>query len=443
MSYKVGMVSLGCPKNQVDAERMLADLKSAGFELTANESEADAVIVNTCGFIESAKTEAIENIIEVAGYKQSGSLKALIVTGCLAERYKDQIKKEMPEVDCVLGIGANKKIVQAVSEALNGRESEIFPEKSELSLCGQRILTTPGYTAYLKIAEGCDNCCTYCAIPSIRGRFRSVPLEDCVREAEQLAKNGVKELVLVAQDTTNYGTDIYGKPMLAQLLDRLCEIDGIHWIRTLYTYPDKITNELLKTIARQKKLVNYLDIPIQHCNDRILNRMNRSADKKMLIDLIKKIRTVIPNVTIRTTLITGFPGETEAEFTELCEFVKDMRFDRLGCFAYSEEEGTPAALFADQIDKQVRTDRSENIMNEQMTIASQKNEEKTDSDLEVLVEGYDSYIKCYYGRGESDAPDIDGKVFFTSNQKLLPGSFVKVHINDVIEYDLLGEHVEE
>ncbi|MBQ7107728.1 MAG: 30S ribosomal protein S12 methylthiotransferase RimO [Clostridia bacterium] len=443
MAVKIGMVSLGCPKNQVDAERMLAELKSADFEITNDEEQADVIIVNTCGFIESAKSEAIENIIEVSAFKQSGNLKALIVTGCLAERYKDQILNEIPEVDSVVTIGANDKIVDVVKNALNGKNSLYSAEKTNLKLTGDRILTTPFYTAYLKVAEGCNNRCTYCAIPDIRGNFRSLPIEDCVAEAQKLAQMGVKELIVVAQDTTNYGADIYGKPSLSALLKELVKIDGIHWIRTLYTYPDKITDELLDLIASEEKLVPYLDIPIQHASDKILKKMNRKGSSAELEALILKIREKIPNVTLRTSLITGFPGETEEDFTTLAEFVNKVRFDRLGCFAYSEEEGTPAAEYENQVDPQLRQDRSENIMNDQMTIAEEKNEEKIGSTVEVLVEGYDSYIKCFYGRSAADAPDIDGKVFFMSDNNLEAGSFVRVLINDVIEYDLLGEEIEQ
>lgn len=439
MSHKIGMVSLGCPKNQVDAERMLASLKDADFEITNEEEKAGVIIVNTCGFIESAKTEAIENIIEVAAYKESGALKALIVTGCLAERYREQILAEIPEVDAVVTIGANNKITDIVNEVLQGKKELYAAEKTELPLMGERVLTTPFYTAYLKVAEGCNNRCSYCAIPDIRGNFRSLPIEDCVNEAKKLAEKGVKELIVVAQDTTNYGADIYGKPALTALLKELVKIEGLHWIRTLYTYPDKITDELLELIASEPKLVPYLDIPIQHASDKILKRMNRRGTGAEIEALIEKIRKKIPDVTLRTSLITGFPGESEEDFTILAEFVNRVEFDRLGCFAYSAEEDTPAAEFPDQTDPQLRQDRSEIIMNDQMTIAEAKNQQKIGSVVEVLVEGYDSYIKCFYGRSAADAPDIDGKVFFMSEQSLEAGSFVKVLINDVIEYDLLGE----
>lgn len=443
MSLKIGMVSLGCPKNQVDAERILATFKNAGFEITNIEQEADIIIVNTCGFIESAKTESIENIIEVAQHKENANLKVLVVTGCLAERYKEQIISEIPEVDCVLGIGSNEKIVEFVEKALEGNKVTNFCDKTHLPLEGERILTTPFYTAYLKVAEGCNNRCSYCAIPDIRGKFRSRPIEQCVAEAKELAKKGVKELVVVAQDTTLYGADLYGKPSLPLLLKELCKVEGIRWIRTLYTYPDKITDQLLDLIASEPKLVKYLDIPIQHASDKILKKMHRRGNREELEALISKIREKIPGVTLRTSLITGFPGETEKDFETLCEFVKTVRFDRLGCFAYSAEEDTPAAEYPDQVEMQLRIDRSEIIMNDQMTIAEQKNIEKIGSTLEVLVEGYDSYIKSYFGRSTADAPDIDGKVFFVSPKQLEVGSFVEVLVNDVMEYDLLGEYLKE
>lgn len=442
MSAKIGMVSLGCPKNQVDAERMLAELRAAGYEITNREDEAEVIIVNTCGFIESAKSEAIENIIEVSDYKSCGALKALVVTGCLAERYREQILTEIPEVDCVCGIGSNKNIVELVAAALKGEKKASFGEKADLPLVGERVLTTPFYTAYLKVAEGCNNRCTYCAIPDIRGSFRSLPIEACLDEARRLASQGVRELIVVAQDTTNYGADLYGKPALTTLLGELCKIDGIRWVRTLYTYPDKITDELLELMASEKKLVPYLDMPIQHASDKILKKMNRRGSKAEITAVINKIRERLPAVTLRTTLITGFPGEDEADFTELCEFVQEMRFDRLGCFAYSAEEDTPAAEFENQVEPQLRQDRSEIIMNDQMTISAEKNAEKIGTVAEVLVEGYDSYIKCYYGRTAADAPDIDGKIFFFSNQPLKEGDFVRVQVNDVIEYDLLGEFLE-
>ncbi len=437
--YKVCMVSLGCPKNQVDAEMMLSLLKQGGFEICSEEAEADAIIINTCGFIEAAKAEAIENILEASKYKSEGNLKALIVTGCLAERYKDDVTEEIPEVDVCIGLGSNSKIAEIVKMAIEGEKQNSYGEKEQLDLNGERILGGYPFSTYLKIADGCDNCCTYCAIPKIRGRMRSRKIEDCVKEAKALADRGVKELIVVAQDTTAYGEDIYGKPMLSELLKELCKIEGLHWIRTLYTYPDRITDELLETIKSEEKLVKYLDIPLQHINGEILKRMNRKGDKESLSALIDKIRDKIPEITLRTTFITGFPGETDEQFEEMAEFIKEKRFDRLGCFTYSAEEDTIAAGFDCQIEEQIKTDRMENIMEMQMTIAAEKNEEKQDTVTEVLIEGWDDYIKCYFGRTPSDAPEVDGKIFFLSTRPLKIGDFVKVRINDCIEYDLLGE----
>lgn len=437
--YKISMVSLGCPKNQVDAEMMLATLKNNGFEIAPEEAEADAIIVNTCGFIEDAKKEAIENIFEAAEYKKNGKAKAVIVTGCLAERYKDDVTEEIPEVDVCVGIGSNEKIAEIVKNAIEGKKENSFGDKDSLSLSGERILGGYPFSTYLKVADGCDNCCTYCAIPKIRGKMRSRTIESCVEEAEKLAKKGVKELTVVAQDTTAYGEDIYGKPMLAELLKRLCRIEGLVWIRTLYTYPDRITDELLETIASEDKLVKYLDIPLQHVNGDILRRMNRKGDFETLCDLINRIRAKVPSITLRTTLITGFPGETQEHFCEMAEFVKLNRFDRLGCFTYSAEEDTLAATYPDQIDEQTKADRMDNIMELQLTIAAEKNEEKIGGETEVLIEGWDEYIKCYYGRTPGDAPEVDGKIFFMANRQLNIGDFVRVKINDCIDYDLLGE----
>ncbi len=440
--YKIGMVSLGCPKNQVDAEMMLQALADAGFVITPDEADADAIIVNTCGFIEEAKAEAIENILEVARYKKTGRLKALVVTGCLAERYRDDVTEEIPEVDVVVGIGANDRIPRIVADAIEGKRENAYGKKEELNLEAPRMLTTPPYTAYLKLADGCDNCCTYCAIPAIRGRFRSREMAKVVEEARGLAAKGVRELTLVAQDTTRYGEDLCGKSLLPDLLKELAKIDGIRWIRMLYTYPERITDELLEVMAHEEKVLPYLDIPIQHCNGEILRRMNRRGDRESLSALLEKIRRRLPGVTLRTTLITGFPGETEEQFCELAEFVKQQRFDRLGCFAYSAEEDTPAASFPDQVAEQVKRDRMELIMNDQLTIVQEKNAEKLGKELEVLIEGYDDYIKCYYGRSAADAPEVDGKVFFLSTRPLVIGDFVKVRVNDTLEYDLLGELAE-
>lgn len=443
MSIKVAMVSLGCPKNQVDAEQMLYTLKQDGYTLVSEEAEAEVIIINTCGFIEDAKSEAIENIIEAARYKQEGKLKLLVVTGCLAERYRDDITEEIPEVDMVVGIGSNGKIGELVKSALKGDKKNSYGEKFSLDLDAKRVLGGMPYTAYIKIADGCDNCCTYCAIPQIRGRFRSRTEESIVEEAKYLAKNGVTELIVVAQDTTAYGIDIYGEYRLPSLLKKLCKVDGIHWIRTLYTYPEKITDELLYAIRDEEKLVPYLDIPIQHCNDEILKKMNRKGTKADIEKTLTRIREIVPDITLRTTFITGFPGETEAQYEELCEFIGKWKFDRLGCFAYSEEEDTLAATMKDQVPKQTRIDRAEHIMEEQLLIARAKNEQKIDTDTEVLIEGYDNFIRCYYGRSVADAPDVDGKIFFLVDAPQHIGEYVMVHINDCIEYDLLGEMIYE
>lgn len=439
--YKVAMVSLGCPKNQVDAEKMLALLKKGGLEITSAEADADAIIVNTCGFIESAKAEAIENILEASRYKEDGKCKALVVTGCLAERYRDDITEEIPEVDVCVGLGSNGKIAEIVKKAIEGEKQNYYGEKTDFDLSGERILGGMPYTAYLKVGEGCDNCCSYCAIPKIRGRMRSRTIEDCVKEAKTLARGGVTELIVVAQDTTAYGTDLYGEPKLHELLTELCKVEGLHWIRTLYTYPEKITDKLLDVIAGQEKLVKYLDIPIQHINDDILKKMNRKGDKKSVSDVIDRIRDKIPHITLRTTLITGFPSETEEQFSELAEFVKEKRFEHLGCFTYSPEEGTAAALMENQIDEQVKQDRCDNIMETQALISASRNAEKLGQITEVLIEGWDDYIKCYFGRAPWDAPEIDGKVFFMAHKPLKIGQYVKVRINDCLDYDLLGELV--
>ncbi len=438
MPYKISMVSLGCSKNQIDAEKMLYRLQKAGFVITPDMAEADAAIVNTCGFIEDAKAEAVENILEAARFKQDG-MKALIVTGCLAERYRDEILEELPEVDAVVGLGSNQDIAKIVQSAIDGGKGGHYGEKESFSLEGERVLSTPFYTAYLKIAEGCDNCCTYCAIPKIRGRFHSRKMEDILAEAKALAEGGVKELVLVAQDTTRYGEDLYGAGKLPQLLRELCKLQGLHWVRVLYTYPERITADLLQVMVDEPKVVRYFDIPIQHCNDEILKKMNRRSTKADLLALIEEIRAKMPDATLRTTLITGFPGESEAQFEELCEFVKQVQFDRLGCFAYSAEEDTPAAEFPQQVPQQTRVDRAECVMNQQSRIAEAKNQSKIGTVAEVLVEGYDNYIKCYFGRSAADAPEVDGKVFFMSGRPLKMGDFVQVQINDTLEYDLLGE----
>lgn len=443
MKAKIAMVSLGCSKNQIDAEIMLASLKNSGYELVSEAGLSDVTIVNTCGFIQSAKEEAIENILELATLKKEGTIKAIIVTGCLAERYRDEIMSEMEEVDAVLGIGAYDRLEEAIEKALNSEKMTAYDKKEKLSLNGERLLTTLPYYAYIKIAEGCDNCCSYCAIPSIRGRFRSRPMEEVVKEAEWLAKDGVKELVVIAQDTTRYGEDLYGEYKLAELLRRLSEIDGLKWIRVLYCYPDKITDELIEVIASEEKIVKYLDIPIQHCNKEVLSSMNRGMDKDSITALMKKLREKVPGITLRTTLIVGFPGETKESFEELCEFVNDIKFDRLGAFTYSAEEGTRAAAFENQVDEDEKVRRAEIIMDEQGMIMERLNEEKIGKTLEVLVEGFDKFGECYFGRSAADAPDIDGKIFFTSENKHIMGDFCKVQIDEVMDYDLIGTEIIE
>lgn len=442
MSTRVGMVSLGCPKNQIDAEHILFDLKKEGFEIVQDAALADVAIVNTCGFIEAAKQESIDEILELCTLKQEGKIKAIVCTGCLAERYRDEILKEIPELDAVVGIGSNTELPDLIRKVLWDKTTvSSYGEKYNLPLEGGRIISTEPFYAYLKIAEGCDNRCTYCAIPSIRGRFRSRKMEDVVGEAKWLAQNGVTEIVVIAQDTTRYGEDLYGEPKLAQLLKELCKIDGLKWIRTLYSYPERITDELISVVRDEPKLVKYFDIPMQHCNGDILKRMNRHGNKEFLAELVNKIRKEIPEVTLRTTLIAGFPGETEEQFGELLDFVKDMKFERLGCFAYSIEEGTPAAKMDGQLDEEVKEHRAEIIMQEQMFISDRFNETMVGKKLEVVVEGFDRYAECWFGRSVMDAPEIDGKVFFTCEEKPAVGEYINVQIDDILDYDLIGTRV--
>ena len=442
MSTRVGMVSLGCPKNQIDAEHILFDLKKEGFEIVQDAALADVAIVNTCGFIEAAKQESIDEILELCTLKQEGKIKAIVCTGCLAERYRDEILKEIPELDAVVGIGSNTELPDLIRKVLWDKTTvSSYGEKYNLPFEGGRIISTEPFYAYLKIAEGCDNCCTYCAIPSIRGRFRSRKMEDVVEEAKWLAQNGVTEIVVIAQDTTRYGEDLYGEPKLAQLLKELCKIDGLKWIRTLYSYPERITDELISVVRDEPKLVKYFDIPMQHCNGDILKRMNRHGDKEFHAELVNKIRKEIPEVTLRTTLIAGFPGETEEQFGELVDFVKDMKFERLGCFAYSIEEGTLAAKMDGQLDEEVKEHRAEIIMQEQMFISDRFNETMVGKKLEVVVEGFDRYAECWFGRSVMDAPEIDGKVFFTCEEKPAVGEYINVQIDDILDYDLIGTRV--
>ncbi|MEG1043236.1 MAG: 30S ribosomal protein S12 methylthiotransferase RimO [Oscillospiraceae bacterium] len=441
MSIKVGMVSLGCAKNQVDGELMLAKLANDGFEIKSNPAECDAVIINTCGFIEDAKKESIETIFEFCGMKTNSNLKAVIVTGCLAERYREELVKEIPEVDVVLGIGKNSDISNAIKKAVNGEKIAEFGPKSDLSLEGERILANPPHFAYIKVAEGCDNKCSYCAIPLIRGEFRSRPMENIIKEVESLAEKGVKEFNIVAQDTTRYGEDLYGKFMLAELIKKVCAIEKVEWVRILYCYPDRITDELLETIASEDKVVKYVDIPIQHASGKILKLMNRKGDFNSIKSLMEKIRAKIPNVALRTTLIAGFPGETNEDFAELCELVEEVKFDRLGCFSYSPEEDTPAFEMEDQIDDQLKARRTDIIMELQMEVAEDLAQSMNGKTLKILTEGFDYDEGMYWGRSYMDAPDIDTKVYFMSNSKPNAGDFVNVLITDVDEYDLIGEEM--
>lgn len=436
----VGIISLGCAKNRVDAEMLMYSLRKGGYVLKEDPAQCDVAIINTCGFIESAKQESINEILELCELKKEGKIKAIVVTGCLSERYSNQLLQEIPEIDAALGIGANADICEAVEKALNKEKYASFPDKLDLPLEGGRVQSTEAHWAYLKIADGCDNCCTYCAIPLIRGRFRSRKMENIIEEAKTLAQNGVKELNVIAQDTTRYGEDLYGRLMLPDLLKELCKIDGIEWIRVLYCYPDRITDELLKTIASEKKIVKYIDLPLQHCNADILHKMNRRGSFKSLSALIQKIRETIPGVVLRTTLITGFPTESEEQFEELSRFVKEARFERLGCFSYSQEEDTPAALL-DQVDKAVREHRAELIMEQQAYIMSDFCEEQIGKTVDVLVDGFDRYAECFFGRSPFDAPEVDPCVFFTCERKPHPGEMVKVKITDTLDCDLVGEMI--
>lgn len=439
MREKIGFISLGCPKNQVDSELMLKKLSDAGFEIIDTAFGADVVIINTCGFIEEAKKEAIDNILEMAQLKEDGDVGKIIVIGCMAQRYKDEILREMPEVDAVAGIGINGDIVQFVQDVLYGGKECEFPPKTAMPLEGERILTTPDHWAYLKISDGCSNCCTYCAIPSIRGPFRSRTVESITAEAKDLAARGVKELIVIAQDTTRYGLDLYGELKLPALLRELVKIDGIEWIRLLYCYPDRLTDELLEVMRDNDKILDYIDLPLQHADGGILKAMNRTGDRESLTALIKKIRSYMPDCIIRTTFITGFPGEDEDAFTALSEFVEENRFDRLGCFAYSAEDGTKAAEMEDQVDRETAQHRGEIIMEQQYDIFTDKQRDLIGTVQRCVVEDYDRYTDSYTGRTWMDAPEIDSSICFVSRKDLDIGDFVDVEITDTNEYDLIGE----
>ena len=441
MSKKIGMISLGCPKNQVDAEIMLSKLQNDGFEIVNDPMEADVVIVNTCGFIEDAKRESIENILDMISYKDECENLKVLVTGCLAERYQSEIFKEIPETDAVIGIGANEDICEICNRIIDGEKVEEFPPKTDLKIEGDRILTTPSYSAYIKIAEGCSNHCTYCAIPSIRGEFRSRPSESIIAEAQKLADEGVKELIVVAQDTTRYGEDLYGKNALVPLLKAISNVDGIEWIRLLYLYPERIDDALIDEIANNDKIVKYMDIPLQHCSKNVLKRMNRHGDRESLTALLNKIRDKVDGITIRTTFIAGFPGETEEEFNELCEFVEEMRFERMGCFAYSEEEGTPASRLDGMMDFEIRQERADIVNERQNVILDEINDSLIGKTLETIVEGYDAYTDSYFGRTYMDAPEIDTQITFTCGEELFDGDIVDVEVINAIDGELTGEAV--
>ena len=437
---KILFISLGCDKNLVDTEVMLGLLASRGYEMTDDETQADVIVINTCCFIHDAKEESIQNILEMAEYKKRGTVKALIVTGCLAQRYRQEIIDEIPEVDEVLGTTAYDKILDAVDAALRGEHEVMLSELDALPLPDtRRLVTTGGHFAYLKIAEGCDKHCTYCIIPKIRGNFRSIPMDRLVREAQELANQGVKELILVAQETTLYGKDLYGEKSLHILLKKLCEISGLRWIRILYCYPEEITDELIQVIKEEPKICNYLDLPIQHANDKILGRMGRRTSKQELVDIIGKLRSEIPDICLRTTLITGFPGETQEQHEELMEFVDEMEFDRLGVFTYSPEEDTPAAEMPDQIDEEVKLDRQAELRELQQEIAFDNAQDMVGREVLVMIEGKVADENAYVGRTYRDAPNVDGLIFINTDEELLSGDFARVRVTGAVDYDLIGE----
>ncbi len=438
---KVGFISLGCAKNLVDTELMLYKLHSAGFEITPNEEEAEIIVINTCGFIESAKQESIENILDAAKLKEWGKCKHIIATGCLVERYREEVMKELPEIDALVGIGSLTDIADACAAVMRGEKYTSFKDKEGAPLGGDRVITTDPHTAYLKISEGCDNRCTYCAIPLIRGAHRSRPIEDIVAEAKDLERMGVKEINLIAQDTTRYGLDIYGKYALADLVKAITRETSIPWIRLLYCYPDKITDELIDELRENDRLLKYMDIPIQHISNSVLRRMNRHGDREVIESAIERLRSGVPDIVLRTTAMVGFPGETDEDFEELCAFVKSARFDRFGAFMFSPEEGTEAYDMDDQIDEQIKQDRYDILMQTQLTVAEEKSRENIGRTLDVICDGYDTVAQIYYGRSYADAPDVDGRVYFKSKTRVASGDFVKVLVDEAVDYDLVGHTV--
>ena len=438
---KVGFISLGCSKNLVDTEVMLHKLHERGFEITPNEEEAEIIVINTCGFIESAKTESIDNILDAAELKKYGKCKHIVATGCLVERYRNEVMNELPEIDALVGVGSLCDIADACDAVMRGEKYTSFRDKEQSELGGERIITTQPHTAYLKIAEGCDNCCTYCAIPLIRGKLRSRPIEDIVKEAKDLEALGVKEVNLIAQDTTRYGLDLYGRYALAELVREITKNTNIPWIRLLYCYPDKITDELIVELRDNPRLVKYMDIPVQHISDKILRRMNRHGDKAEIVSAVKRLRDGVPGIVLRTTAMVGFPGETDEDFAELCEFVKEAKFDRFGAFTFSPEEGTAAADFDGEVDEQIKQDRYDILMQTQLSVSEEKIAENIGKTLTVLVDGFDEVAEVYYARSFADAPDVDGRVYFKTEKVINPGEFVDVEITEALDYDLVGELV--
>lgn len=439
MSIKVGFVSLGCPKNLINTEVMLAKLVDHGMEIVAEDIDADVIVINTCAFIESAKNEAIENILDIAWLKKNRSLKGIVVTGCLPQRYKEEFLNELPEVNCILGTGSIDDICEAVEIAYKGGSFSSFKSVDDAPLGEERVITTPDYFAYVQIAEGCDNRCTYCVIPDIRGKFRSRKMTDIVEEVENLASIGIKEICLVAQDTTRYGEDLYGTYALDSLISALSEIEGIEWIRVLYCYPDRITDGLIDEFKNNDKLLKYIDMPIQHINDEILKNMNRRDTSDSIRTVISKLRSEVPDMVIRSTVIVGFPGETAKQFNELRDFLNDVKFERMGVFEYSREEGTPAYDMPKQVGEKTKKNRCETLMSDQNRIHNDFNNGFVGKTLKVICEGYDQVSECFYGRSYADAPDIDGKVYFTSPKRVRAGEFVNVDITEVLDYDLLGK----
>ena len=437
---KVLFISLGCDKNLADSEEMLGMLVENGYTLTNDETEAEVIVVNTCAFIHDAKEESINSILEMARYKTEGVLKALLVTGCLAQRYKEEIIEEIPEVDAVLGTTSFGDIIKALDKVFEGKRYLEFKDINALTeISKKRVLTTGGYYGYLKIAEGCDKRCTYCIIPKLRGNYRSIPMEQLISQAEYLAEQGVRELILVAQETTVYGKDIYQEKCLHKLLKELCKIPGIQWIRILYCYPEEIYPELIQTMKEEKKICHYLDLPIQHCSDKILKKMGRRTTKQELIDIVTFLRKEIPDIVLRTTLITGFPGETEEDHEELMEFIDTMEFDRLGVFTYSAEEDTPAANMPNQIEEEVKQDRQAELMELQQEISIDKGNDKIGTCVEVMIEGKVADENAYLGRTYGDAPNVDGYIFINTDTELMSGDFARVHVTGALEYDLIGE----